>query len=67
MSNNAYQVEPFHAERQVVADIIHAASKKHMIQALIEIDVSLARRRLRELKEMAGESLSLESGRISST
>lgn len=58
MGNNEYQVEPFHSERRVVADIVHTASKKHMIQALIEVDVTSARRRLREIKEETGESLS---------
>lgn len=58
MNNNTYQVEPFYPERQVVADIVHAASKKHMIQALIDADVTSARRRLREIKEMTGQSLS---------
>lgn len=58
MSNSGYHVERFYSERRVVSDIVHAASKKHMIQALIEADVTSARRRISEMKASTGEALS---------
>ncbi len=58
MSNSTCTIEPFPPSRQVVADIVRLASRKHMIQGLIEVDVTKARERLREIKEKTGESLS---------
>jgi pyruvate/2-oxoglutarate dehydrogenase complex dihydrolipoamide acyltransferase (E2) component len=58
MSEKTYTIEPFPPNRQVVADIVQLASRKHMIQGLIEADVTRARERLRDLKEKTGESLS---------
>ncbi len=57
MSNRTYTIEPFLPSRQVVADIVQLASRKHMIQGLIEVDVTRARKHLRDIKEKTGESL----------
>jgi pyruvate/2-oxoglutarate dehydrogenase complex dihydrolipoamide acyltransferase (E2) component len=58
MSNNKCTIEPFPPSRQVVADIVQTASRKHMIQGLVEVDVTRARERLRDIKGKTGESLS---------
>jgi pyruvate/2-oxoglutarate dehydrogenase complex dihydrolipoamide acyltransferase (E2) component len=58
MSESTYTIEPFPPSRQMVADIVQMASRKHMIQGLIEVDVTRARERLRDIKEKTGEPLS---------
>lgn len=58
MSDGAYAVEPFSFSRQVAADGMAESSKKHWIHALIEVDVTEPRNRLRELKQEMGQSLS---------
>jgi hypothetical protein len=53
-----YEVEPFPRLRQVVVDFLRLAHGKHTIHGLIEVDVTHARRLLREHKARTGESLS---------
>jgi pyruvate/2-oxoglutarate dehydrogenase complex dihydrolipoamide acyltransferase (E2) component len=52
-------VAPFPPARRVVSDFLRAAGRARTIHGLVEIDVTLARRRIREWKETTGESLSL--------
>jgi pyruvate/2-oxoglutarate dehydrogenase complex dihydrolipoamide acyltransferase (E2) component len=58
MSATTYQTKPFPPLRQATIDLLAAGSRKHMIHGLVEMDVSQARRRLREIKAANGESLS---------
>lgn len=58
MSDSAYTIKPFPAFRQLVIDGLEIASRKHCIHGVIEVDVTEPRRRLREMKEETGESLS---------
>lgn len=58
MSNNTFTLRPFTPSRQVVSDILDAASRKHMIHGMMEVDVTKPRRRIQEIKEKTGESLS---------
>ena len=58
MSDNTYTSEPIPAFRQLVIDGMELGSKKHRIHGLIEIDITAARQRLRQIKEQTGESLS---------
>ena len=58
MSDGTYSTEPFPFSRQVAADGLAESSKKHWIHALIEVDVTEARSRLRELKQQTGQSFS---------
>jgi pyruvate/2-oxoglutarate dehydrogenase complex dihydrolipoamide acyltransferase (E2) component len=58
MSDSTYTLKPFPPTRQVVSDMLDAASRKHMIHGLIEVDVTKPRQRIREIKEKTGESLS---------
>jgi pyruvate/2-oxoglutarate dehydrogenase complex dihydrolipoamide acyltransferase (E2) component len=55
---STYQVEPFSRLRQVVVDFQRHAHGKHTTHGLIEVDVTQARRLLREHKARTGESLS---------
>jgi len=58
MSDNTYTIKPFPSIRRATIDLLEAASRKHMIHGLIEVDVSKPRHRLREIKETTGESIS---------
>ena len=57
MSDSTYAIKPFSFSRQVAADGLAESSKKHWIHALIEVDVTKPRGRLRELKQETGQSL----------
>jgi pyruvate/2-oxoglutarate dehydrogenase complex dihydrolipoamide acyltransferase (E2) component len=59
MSNGSSRViEPFPPFRQLVIDGMELASRKHYIHGLVEVDITAARERLREIKKKTGESLS---------
>jgi pyruvate/2-oxoglutarate dehydrogenase complex dihydrolipoamide acyltransferase (E2) component len=49
---------PFPPERRLVLDTLHLGRDKPMMHGLIELDVTRARRRLREHRERTGEKLS---------
>ncbi len=49
---------PFPPERRLVLDTLHLGRDKPMMHGLIELDVTRARRRLREHHERTGEKLS---------
>jgi pyruvate/2-oxoglutarate dehydrogenase complex dihydrolipoamide acyltransferase (E2) component len=53
-----YKVLPFPAEREIVVDFGRLAARRHIVYGLLEVDVTLARQRLRELSAQAGASLS---------
>ncbi len=53
-----YDILPFPYEREIVVDSGRQASHRHIIHALIEVDVTDARQRIREIKAESGESLS---------
>lgn len=53
-----HTVKPFHPLRRAVIGGLEAASHKHMIHALLEVDVAEARTLMRRYKEANGESLS---------
>lgn len=55
---NEYEIVPFPKTRRMLAATYPAVRRKSMTHALIEVDVTDARRRLREYKEHTGESLS---------
>lgn len=58
MSDSTYTLKPFSPSRQVVSDMLDAASRKHMIHGLIEVDVTKPRQRIREIRGQTGEALS---------
>lgn len=51
-------VSPFPRSRQAVVDAARLAAHKHTIRGLIEVDVTLARERLRQHRGTTGETLS---------
>jgi pyruvate/2-oxoglutarate dehydrogenase complex dihydrolipoamide acyltransferase (E2) component len=53
-----YDILPFPAEREIVVDSGRLGSPRHVIHALIEVDVTEARERLRAEKAQSGQSLS---------
>ncbi len=53
-----YQTRPFPVEREVVIDSGRLASRRHIIYALLELDVTRARQFMREHKAKTGEALS---------
>jgi len=57
-SDSTYTIKPFPPIRQATIDVLDAASRKHMIHGLVEIDVTKPRQRLQQLKETIGESVS---------
>jgi pyruvate/2-oxoglutarate dehydrogenase complex dihydrolipoamide acyltransferase (E2) component len=54
----SYKVLPFPTERAIVLDSGRLASRRHIIHALLEIDVTLARRLMREQKVKTGAAFS---------
>lgn len=53
-----YQIEPFPKIRRLMVDGGRLARQKHMIHGLVEIDVTEARRMIREHRQRTGEALS---------
>lgn len=53
-----YDVKPFPATRQIIVESGSLAVRRHISHALLEIDVTQARRLMREYKQRSGESLS---------
>lgn len=53
-----YRVVPFAGARRVIAHYLSIASRKHLVHALVEADVTRARRLVREHRARTGETLS---------
>jgi len=58
MSHDTYTIKPLPPFRHLVIDALELASRKHCIHGLIEVDVTKPRRRLREIRQETGVSLS---------
>lgn len=58
MNKTGYQVVPYPKSRQAIVDYLSVAQSQHSIHGLIEVDVSLPRRLIREHKAQTGETLS---------
>ena len=56
--HDAYEILPFPRSREGAIDLLRTAQRKHMIHALIEVDVTVPRQLIREHKACTGESLS---------
>ena len=52
------RVEPFPRARRLMADYLAVARRKHLVHALVEVDVTLPRRRIGEHRVLTGERLS---------
>lgn len=53
-----YQVHPFPKVRNLIVDSGVMGRRKHLIHALVEVDVTKARQYIRDRKEQTGETLS---------
>jgi pyruvate/2-oxoglutarate dehydrogenase complex dihydrolipoamide acyltransferase (E2) component len=58
MGHARFQVKPFPRERHNVVDALAVGARRHMVHALVELDVTRARQLIREHKARAGETLS---------
>lgn len=58
MNHADYQVVAFPKIRRVMINFMHEAQRQHSVHALIEVDVTKPRQRLRAYKAITGESLS---------
>jgi pyruvate/2-oxoglutarate dehydrogenase complex dihydrolipoamide acyltransferase (E2) component len=56
--NASYQIVPFPKIRRLMVDGGHMARQKHLVHGLLELDVTDARRLIREHKAKTGEALS---------
>jgi pyruvate/2-oxoglutarate dehydrogenase complex dihydrolipoamide acyltransferase (E2) component len=61
-----FRVVPFPSARRAILDYLSVARRKHVVHALVEVDVTLARRLLREHRTRTGESLSFTAFVIAS-
>lgn len=59
MPNDSYQIKPYPRSRRVISNYVQTAQRKHVIHALLEIDVTEARCLIHAHKERTGEVLSL--------
>ena len=55
---NPYDILPFPPEREIVVDAGHLGTGRHIIYALVEVDITLARQRLRALSTQNNHSYS---------
>lgn len=58
MSQAGYEIIPFSRSRQIVAESLRMAERKHIIHGLLEVDVTAARQFIREYETRTGEQLS---------
>ena len=59
MKNESYQLVPFPRIRRLMVDGGRLGRQKHLIHGLVEIDITDARRMLREHRKSTGEAISL--------
>jgi len=57
-ANDPFTVQPYPRIRHATRDLLHTAARKHMIHAMVEVDVTEARQRLRRVGRQSGEALS---------
>ncbi len=60
-----YQVVPFRPERNATLDTLRWAKKRHQIPALLEVDVTAARRAIRAFRTRTGQGLSFTAWVVS--
>jgi len=66
MGQSSFQVAPFRRERHNVVDALEVGVRRHMVLALLELDVTEARRLVREHAPSPGERLSFTAFLVSS-
>jgi len=58
MARASHEVKPFGRERHDVVDALEVGVRRHMVHALLELDVTRPRHQIRVLKERTGAGLS---------
>jgi pyruvate/2-oxoglutarate dehydrogenase complex dihydrolipoamide acyltransferase (E2) component len=58
MKDSSYSIERIDPFRQLVIDGLELAARKHHIHGLVDVDITEARIKMRQIKERTGESLS---------
>ena len=58
MSRGTFEVKRFSRDRHTIVDALEMGVRRHMVHALLELDVTRARQRLREHAGRTGEKLS---------
>ena len=58
MSRASFEVEPFPRARHDIVDALEVGVRRHMVHALLELDVTRARQTIRDHEASAGEKLS---------
>lgn len=58
MNQPGYAIKPFSKARQLVAESLRVAEHKHIIQGLLELDVTAARQFIRQYEARTGDQLS---------
>lgn len=66
MTPAPFQVKPFPRERHDVVDALEVGVRRHVVHALLELDVTLARKRIREGGASDGERLSFTAFLVAS-
>ncbi len=61
MPERGYEVVPLSPSRMLTIDLLHGFSRKPIVHGLIEVDVTLPRRRLREIEAQTGDRLSFSA------
>lgn len=58
MSGDTFTTVPFSPQRQVVVDSLEIGARRHIVHGLVEVDVTNARRAIRDHQTKTGETLS---------
>ncbi len=58
MGEAPFTIRPFPRERRAIVDSLEVGVRRHMVHALLELDVTRARRIIRDREEATGERLS---------
>jgi pyruvate/2-oxoglutarate dehydrogenase complex dihydrolipoamide acyltransferase (E2) component len=53
-----YEIKPFSSSRRLVAESLRISERKHIIQGLLEVDVTVARQFIRQYEARTGDQLS---------
>jgi pyruvate/2-oxoglutarate dehydrogenase complex dihydrolipoamide acyltransferase (E2) component len=66
MESPSFEVRPFPRTRHDIVDALEVGVRRHMVHALLELDVTLVRARLRERQARTGEGLSFTAFLVAS-
>lgn len=66
MTTATYDVKPFSRARHDIVDSLEVGVRRHMVHALLELDVTHARALLREHEARTGEKLSFTAFLVAS-